>query len=371
MITTQEWHSELKARRVKVWEIAQKNGCDAVLVFGSTGHGEPFRYLTNFVPVLGDCWGILSSAQQMVGVLNFNWQLEEARRISGIEEWHGIFDSIPTVSEVLAANAPKRVGVIGLHRLPVTAYERIKAALPNTEFVDIGPEVTLLRRQKTALEISLLREAGRITDVAFDTVRAEIRPGQTEHEVAAKLAYSMQSMGAELAFYPTVIGGLDDPIAIRMPTERKLEKGDSVMIDIGAAYQGYQADAARTFVLGKPNAEQQKVWDTVLRAYDAAFAQIRPGVPCIETHKAAIKVLGESGYTMPHRVGHGIGLATSFEWPSLDSETSPFIEGMTFCIEPGVYTPGAGNMKLEDDVLVTANGYELLTHSDRSLVVEV
>lgn len=371
MITTQEWHTELKGRRAKVWEIAQKNGCDAVLVFGSTGHSEPFRYLTNFVPVLGDSWLIMSSGQQIAAVLNFNWQLEEARRISGIQEWHGIFDSVPTVTELLAGKSPKKVGVVGLHRLPVTAYERIQSALAQAIFTDIGAEVALLRRQKTPLEIRLLREAGRITDLAFDTIRAEIRPGMTEHEVAAKLAYTMQSMGAELSFEPSVISGIDDPIAIRMPTDRRLQKGDSVMIDIGAAYQGYQADASRTFVLGQPNAEQQKVWDTVLRAYEAAFAQIRPGVPCIETHKAAIKVLDAAGYTMPHRVGHGIGLATSFEWPSLDSETSPFIEGMTFCIEPGIYTPGAGNMKLEDDVVVTADGYDLLTHSSRELVVEV
>jgi Xaa-Pro aminopeptidase len=148
-----------------------------------------------------------------------------------------------------------------------------------------------------------------------------------------------------------------------------LQVGDSVMIDIGASYQGYQADATRTYVLGTPNADQLKVWDVITRAYDAALEAVRPGVPCLETHRAADRIVVGAGYRQQHRVGHGIGLSTSFEYPSLDTETAPLVAGMTFCLEPGIYVAGAGNMKLEDDVLVTDTGYELLTHSNRELVI--
>jgi Xaa-Pro dipeptidase len=307
----------------------------------------------------------------MACVLNFNWQLEEARRLSGVEAWYGLFDPHPRLTELLKAAAPQRIGVVGLHRLPVTAFEAIKTALPGVTFEDITSAVAFLRRQKSPLEARLLREAGRITDAAFDAIRTEIKPGMTEVEVAARLGYHMQGMGAELSFAPTVVSGNLDPIPIRMPTQRQLEIGDSVMIDMGAEYQGYQADASRTFVLGEPNDKQREVWETIVRAYDASLAKIRPGVPCNELHKAAVQVFTDAGYDLVHRVGHGIGLATSFEWPSLDTETSPLIEGMTFCLEPGIYVEGAGNMKYEDDVLVTKDGYELLTSSSNAIVVPV
>lgn len=369
MTTTDDWRSELATRRAAVWSIVENAGADACLVFGSQGHAEPFRYLTNFTPVLGDTWAIVRGADSIACVLNFDWQLKEARERSGIETWYGQFDAVPRVIELLAAPPPRRVAVVGLKRLPAVAYEAITKALPQTTFVDIESEVAQLRRRKSPLEIRMLREAGRITDAALEAARDEIRPGITEYELMAKIGYVLHSMGAEWAFPPCVVSGVENPIPIREATSRRLQEGDSVMIDIGASYHGYQADASRTYVLGTPNQEQRRVWDTILRAYDAALELARPGIPCNAMHQAAVQVIEEAGYRLVHRIGHGIGLATSFEWPSLDTETSPLVPGMTFCIEPGIYIPGAGNMKLEDDVVITEDGYELLTSSNRELVV--
>jgi Xaa-Pro aminopeptidase len=97
----------------------------------------------------------------------------------------------------------------------------------------------------------------------------------------------------------------------------------------------------------------------------------RPGVPCAELERVSAGIIHEAGFIPAHRIGHGIGLATSFEWPSLDTEQSPLEPGMTICIEPGVYAPGIGNMKLEDDMLITETGCELLTHSDQTLEVRL
>lgn len=369
MTANSAWQQELEKRRAQVWAIGQQHDCDLVLVFGSFGNAEPFRYLTNFVPVLGDCWGILTGPDRMTAVLNFTWQILEARQLSGFDDWHGRFDPLPIVSERLQAATPKRIGVVGIHRLPYPAYQAIQAALPNAAWVDITAEVARLRRVKSPLEISLLREACRITDMAFDTVREEIAPGMTELEVAARLGYIMQSSGAELSFEPSVIADLDNPIMIRRPTNRKLQAGDSVMIDIGAAYQGYQADASRTFVIPPVNDLQLKVWDVVMRAYEASLAQCGPGIPCIEIDRAGRKVIQDAGYDLIHRIGHGIGLSTSFEWPGLDTELSEQFPGLTFCIEPGIYIAGAGNLKYEDDVLITENGYEVLTHAKPNLLL--
>lgn len=368
-ITQADWHTELAARRRKSWEIAQQHGCDALLIFGSAGQDQPFRYLTNFLPIFGDSWGILTGPEQMTCVLNFDWQLDEARAASGLQDWHGIFHTPPLVAELLADSRPQKVGVVGLHRLPVEAYEIIRAALPNASFSNIGQDVAALRRIKSPLEIQMLRIAAGIVDTALDTIRQEIRPGMTEKQVNARMAFIMQDMGGEGFTGAVVVSGNDQPIVIRMPTHRKLEVGDSVMIDSGTSCLGYQADLTRTFVLGQPNARQQKVWDTIRRAYDAVLQRTRPGVPFVELHRTAVSIIEGAGYRLPHRVGHGIGLAHSFEWPSLDSETTPMQPGMTFCLEPGIYTPGAGSMKLEDEILVTEDGFNLLSHANRELVV--
>ena len=360
-----DWRGELERRRAAFAHIVEEHGCDAALVFGSHGHAEHFRYLTNFAPVLGDSW-LFAASGRTVCVLDFSWQLEEARRRSGIDEWHGQLGAAAVVGDLLAADGARRVAVAGLERLPVMAWESVRGRAGALDVVDIATELARLRRRKSPLEVELLREAGRRTDAALDAARAEARPGVTERELAARIGYAL---GAEWSFPPTVISGNDDPIPIREPTDRRLERGDTVMVDIGAAHEGYQADASRTFVLGEANAEQRRLWEAVERAYEAAVAATRPGVRIASIHEAAAAAAEAVGYGLAHRVGHGIGLATSFEWPDVPNEQAIFEPGMTICIEPGLVAPGAGVMKIEDDVVVTDDGCELLTHSDRTLVV--
>jgi Xaa-Pro aminopeptidase len=359
-----EWRAELERRRAAFAEIVKSAEADAGLVFGSHGHGEQFRYLTGFAPALGDMWLVLSGSGEAACVLDFDWQLEEARRASGIERWQGQLGAVEVVGDLLSETPAHRVAVAGLDRLPVTAFVRLRERITGLEVVDVGSTLARLRRRKSAGELGRLREAARLTDAGFDAARAEARPGITERGLAARVG---QALGPEWSFPPTVISGNDDPIPIREPTERALAEGDTVMFDIGASYDGYQADASRTLVVGEPNDEQRRVWDIVLRAYEAALAQVRPGVPCADVHAAAAAAVGERGHRLAHRVGHGIGLATSFEWPDLANEREPLEPGVTICIEPSLAVPGAGVMKLEDDLVVTEDGYELLTFSERSL----
>src|SRR4029077_14303701 len=162
-------------------------------------------------------------------------------------------------------------------------------------------------------------------------------PGARETEIAAALAGIPLAAGGDNSFEPTVISGVDDPIPIRRSIPRPLEPGDTVMVDAGAALQGYQGAATRTVVRGEPSRVQLAGWDVVRRAYDAALALARPGVPCVELHRAAAAIVEEAGVEVRHRIGHRIGLATSYEWRSLDTEEAPLEPGMTICLEPGVF----------------------------------
>lgn len=367
--TADEWQAELDARRGAARTIAQARAADALLVFGSDGHAEPFRYLTAFQPVLGSMWLLLPVEGEPFCALDFHWQLEEARRRSGVDDWYGAPGPVTAVIEQIRVRGLRHLAVAGLDRLPVTEWQRLRAE--GVELDDASAELSQLRRRKSALELRCLRAAARLTDEALDTVRGELRPGLTELEVAARLGYVLRRGSGEWAFTPCVISGVDDPIPIREPTERALQEGDAVMVDVGGSWGGYQADATRTWILGEPSPLQARVWDAIVRSHAAACEAIRPGVPCEDVARAAAQVIHDAGFELGHRIGHGIGLATSFEWPSLDHEPAPLEQGMTFCIEPGVYLQGAGNLKLEDDVVVTETGYELLTRSSRELSVDV
>jgi Xaa-Pro aminopeptidase len=364
-LETIDWNAELTARRLKFRQVLDAAGCDAGLVFGCDGHAQHFRYLTNFVPVLGDSWLFVSDGIRCF--LTFQWQILEAIGRSGIERWDAAFDPVPLVTGALSEARPRRVGVAGLDRMPVNAWRALVEGVPDVELVDVSAAFAMLRRRKSPLEVDRLRAAARLTDAMLDAARLTIQEGITEAELAAQLSTIPLSSGGRCAFETTVVSGVDEPIPIRLPTSRRIQPGDTVMIDLGAEVDGYQADATRTFIVGPPSKAQEKVWSVVMSAYEAAVTLARPGVPCRDLHRAAARIIESAGYRLAHRIGHGIGLATSYEWPSLDVEESPLEPGVTICIEPGIYTAGAGNMKLEDDVVITEDGCEMLTRSERGV----
>jgi Xaa-Pro aminopeptidase len=362
----------LISRRRKLSDIIQTNECEAGLVYGNQEHSANFRYLINFVPTMGDMWGVIPNNGDIECVLTFHWEIEEARQRSGFYNWYGQFDPLPRVIQLLDAGRPKRLAVIGLDRLPVSSFEKLRERFGDTEFVDIGDQFSILRRYKSPTEMALLRHAVSITDRAMHGIREKLQPGMTEHSIAAELLYDFQSQGiSRLAFSPLVVSGIDNPVIARETTGRQIQIGDTVMIDIGADYEGYQADLTRTFVLGRASQTQERAWQVVCEAYQAVLEITRPGIPCRQLHAKAARIMADAGYPMLHRIGHGIGLATSFEWPSLDTEPGPLEPGMTIAIEPAVYAAGTGSMKLEDSLVITEDGCEVLSGCSRDLVVEI
>jgi Xaa-Pro dipeptidase len=239
------------------------------------------------------------------------------------------------------------------------------------ELVDASPEIRRLRRIKNQVEIDQLARAGAITDAVGEEVIVALRPGMTELEVSVRIGAGIGEHGGTLSFESLVQSGPNSALPHLRPTSRKLAEGDLVLLDFGAAFDGYRADTTRMAVIGEPTERQKEIHGLVLAAHDAAIAAVRAGTTTGSVDAAARQLIEAAGMgeLFFHRVGHGIGLE-AHEDPSLDPGSATVLEaGMTFTIEPGIYIPGWGGVRIEDDLVVERSGCRLLTTSDRSLRV--
>jgi Xaa-Pro aminopeptidase len=228
-----------------------------------------------------------------------------------------------------------------------------------------------MRLTKTEDEVAKLARAAEITDAANEAVIAQLRPGQSELAIAIMLGAAIAEAGGTLSFGSLVQSGPNSALPHMDPTGRTLGPGDFVLLDFGAAFDGYRADTTRMAVVGEPSERHRQVHRVVLEAHDAAIDAVRPGTTTGAVDSAARKVIQAAGMgdRFIHRVGHGLGLETH-EDPSLDPGSSNVLQaGMVFTIEPGVYFPGWGGVRIEDDIVVESDGCRVLTKADRSLRV--
>jgi Xaa-Pro aminopeptidase len=282
--------------------------------------------------------------------------------------------------------------------LSVRRYKWLDARLRRNEFSTTAgatrPElvptegiVERLRTRKDAREIATLRVAAHLlSEVARDVLRT-VQPGPSEREFAAVIDYKLQSAGfARPAFDTIVASGPNAALPHARPGRRPLQAGDLVVLDFGGVYDGYCVDLTRTVCLGSPDNEMRRVYDAVVQGQRAALAAVRPGIAAVDVDAAARAVLTDRGLgeAFGHGTGHGLGIevheaprvvprrpaAASAAHGDTDGAAVEIIEeGMVFTIEPGAYLPGWGGVRLEDDVLVTAEGCELLTDVPRELTV--
>lgn len=264
-----------------------------------------------------------------------------------------------------------RVGV-EMSFLTVDKFRAIRDIAPGIELADCAPLMASLRLTKSDLEIRWLEIAARATDQAAAAVREFIRPGVTEAELAGFLVREITAAGAQApAFFPTVQAGAGATLPNSVPTSRRLELGEVVVVDFGAEYEGLRTDVCRSFAVGGPGTvshEAREIHRVVLEAQQAAIGAVAPGRPAADPHRAALAVIENAGYAahFTHAVGHGVGYEVH-EPPSLAAHNEePLRPGMVVSIEPGIYVDGIG-IRIEDVVLVTADGCRVLTTADREL----
>jgi Xaa-Pro dipeptidase len=301
--------------------------------------------------------------------------LDEDRALAAAEgvevrAWPDGGDPWAVVAEALGpAPASGRVAVEKEH-LSLGDWERLQV-LTDAEPVDAGTRIRLMRSRKSERELALLGRAAEITDQVTEGALAGLAPDASERELAAAIDRRIAEAGAQLSFDTLVQAGANSALPHAQPGGRRLRAGDLVLLDFGAAWEGYRADTTRVAVVGEPDARQREVHSVVLAAHDAALAAVRPGVSAGVVDEAARAVIRDAGLAdrFIHRVGHGLGLE-SHEDPSLDPGSGAVLEeGMVFTVEPGVYLPGWGGVRIEDDVVVEAGGGRLLTAADRTLRV--
>jgi Xaa-Pro aminopeptidase len=267
----------------------------------------------------------------------------------------------------VAGRLVERGAAIEAAAMTVATFHRLGEGL-----VPLGPVVEELRAVKDDEELHLLRTACAITDQAFTDVAPKIAPGLTERALARLLDNRMVELGADKPAFDTIVAaGENGAIPHHAPTDRELRAGDLVTMDFGARYQGYHADMTRTVCLGAPAAWQREIYDLVARAQRAGRHALAPGADVKDVDGAArglIEAAGHGGH-FRHGLGHGVGLEIH-EDPFLGpSRTGRLEDRVPITVEPGIYLPGRGGVRIEDTLVTREGGPELFTKTTKELLV--
>jgi Xaa-Pro aminopeptidase len=336
-------------------------GIDTLLVT----QRENVRYLTGFTGSAGSV--LIGASGRPVLVTDFRYQEQAKAEAPGarlLVQKKDHSSTIKTAAELLGA------AILSFDDSSMT-LDRVKALRKQKLRIrGMRDPVAEIRRVKDAVELALIRKAIRRAEEAFRQLRPHIRPGAIERELGLRLEMLIREQGSRrTAFDSIVASGRNGAMPHASVSGRRIRSGDLVTIDFGAEADGYYSDITRTVCVGRPTARQREVHDLVLRAQQSAILAVHPGTACSEIDRAARGTIEKAGHgkQFGHATGHGIGLMVH-EAPTIAALSKGEIkEGMVFTVEPGVYIPGWGGVRIEDMVLVTKSGHTVLTSLSRNL----
>lgn len=368
--------AEREGRVEKARRLMGENGLDAMMLTGGTSllyfsgfrWGLSERLLTLVIPRSGSPFVVAPSFEEA----RAREQLANGPLGSSGEvmTWHEDESPYALVADGLRARgiASGRLGIEETVRF--VFVDGVAHAVPAVELVSATPVTAGCRGVKGAHELDLMRLASRVTLLAYKAAYEALEEGMTQGDFRDLVSLAHQRLGfsggagVQVGEYSALPHGSVTPQTVR--------EGTILLIDGGCSVEGYRSDLSRTFVLGQPTDKMKQVFAIEHEAQSAALAAARPGVPCEAVDAAARKVIIDAGYGpdytyFTHRVGHGIGM-DGHEWPYLvRGNTLPLEPGMTFSDEPGIYIPGEFGVRLEDDMVITEDGAELLTPQSPSL----
>lgn len=349
----------------KIKKFLKEKELDAVLV----ADGSNMRYLSGFTGATGYLY---MSAKQQVILTDGRYTLQAKEEGTGfsVEEISSSQGYSEKLHRLLTEDGAESLGFEDEIMIYGTV-ERLRAKLPVRKWVPLGDDLASFRRVKSEQEIERMAKAEAMGDEAFTYILGELKPGVTELEIAAKLEYYIKIHGAEDISFPSIVAsGIHSSMPHATPSHKKLEKGDFITLDFGCRYQGYCSDMTRTVVLGKANDRQKEIYRIVLESQAAGLSAVQAGILGSEADRIAREVIEKAGYgeCFRHSLGHSVGLEIH-EKPALSSKETAILEpGMIVTVEPGIYVPEFGGVRIEDMVAVTENGCRNLTHSAKELI---
>nr|WP_302599277.1 aminopeptidase P family protein [uncultured Cellulosilyticum sp.] len=341
---------------------------DAILV----GSKANRMYLSGFT---GSSAMLYISEKKQVIITDFRYMEQVSIQCPNFESLNqGTLGLIGSALKIAQEEGAKRIGFESEHTVYSTYLELAK----NTEFEFVPTDKLIeeARQIKDEEELKKLTEAERIGDLAFEGIvpfiEAKWRNGLTENDIALELERIMRKNGASgTSFDSIVAGGAKSSLPHAVPGDVTLKEGDFVVMDFGCIYEGYCSDMTRTILIGEPTNKHLEIYNTVLKAQKAALEQIKPGMTGQEVDKIARDIITAAGYgdCFGHGLGHGVGIDIHESPRFSPAEKAVIKAGMVMTVEPGIYVPGFGGVRIEDMVIVTENGILNVTHSPKELII--
>ncbi|MBO0449792.1 aminopeptidase P family protein [Enterococcus sp. MJM12] len=326
------------------------------------------RYLTNFTGTTGLAVITLNKA---FFVTDFRYTEQASAQAPDFE----IIKNVgPIFDEVAALCQQENITALAFEEnyISFAEYSVLEEIIEETPLIPIAGMIETLREVKDENEIALIQKACQIADQGFEHVLKFIRPGMTEIEVANQLDFYMRSLGATSVSFDTIVAsGLRSAMPHGVASDKIIEQGDLITLDFGCYYEGYVSDMTRTFAIGDPGEKLKEIYQIVLEAQLKVIEAAQPGLTGIQLDAIARDHIAAAGYgeAFGHSTGHGIGLEIH-EGPNVSFRADKqFVVNNVITDEPGIYLPGIGGVRIEDDLLITASGNEVLTRSPKELII--
>lgn len=325
------------------------------------------RYVTNFT---GSAGAALILSDNAYFITDFRYVEQAKSETSGYDI---IQHNRSLIEEVANIVNESKIGKLGFEKDHITysTWEKLDQSI-EAETVPVSNMIEQLRMVKSEEEINTIKEAAKIADNAFTHILNYMKPGVAELDIANELEFFMRKNGAASSSFDIIVAsGKRSALPHGVASDKLIESGDFVTLDFGALYQGYVSDITRTVAVGNPSEKLTEIYQIVLEAQVQAVDQIKPGMTGRDADAIARDYIREKGYgdNFGHSLGHGIGLEVH-EGPGLGSRSeTTLVPGMVVTVEPGIYLPEIGGVRIEDDIVMTQYGNETLTHSPKELII--